>query len=174
MILTYDEHGGFFDHVPPPTVPDERSADGFGALGMRVPGLIISPWAKRGFLSSTLYEHSSVPRLVELLHDLPPLTIRDTNANYFLDVFDRDRLQRNDPRPFPSLPVVTIDPTPPPECAPYVGNGTGLGGSIPVQDIEAFADAGGIRRDLDLRPQIEQTMHDIHSELVRLGGARWR
>jgi phospholipase C len=174
LVLAYDEHGGFFDHVLPPTVDDERSADGFGALGMRVPGLIVSPWARRGFLSQTLYEHSSVPALIEFLHGLSPLTVRDANANYFLDVFDRDRLNRNDPRPFPSLPVIEVDAQPPAECVPFLGGSTGIGGGGALQDIEDFADAGGIPGDLDLRPQLPQTLQAIHAELVRLGGARWK
>src|SRR5207249_4446587 len=51
-ILTYDENGGFFDHVPPPVL------DAYG-LGFRVPTWVISPYAKPGHLATTLYEHSS-------------------------------------------------------------------------------------------------------------------
>jgi phospholipase C len=169
LLLTYDEHGGFFDHVPPPTVEDERSAEGFGALGPRVPGLVISPWTKRGFVSPTLYEHSSVPALLGFLHGLEPLTVRDANANYFLDTFDIDRLDRNDPRPFPSLPVLEVDPDVPEECLQFPG--AGGGGS--VQDIEAYADSGGIDPHLDRRRQIPETLRAINQELVRLGAGRF-
>ncbi len=171
FLLTYDEHGGFFDHVPPPTVPDERAAEGFGALGPRVPALVLSPWARRGFVSSTLYEHSSYPALLEFLFRLPPLTMRDRNANIFFDVFDRVRLETDNPRPFPQLPVLTVDREAPPECVALGVTSRDVPG---LQDIERFANAGGIPRALDRRRDAAQTISDLHSELVRLGGARWR
>jgi phospholipase C len=65
-ILTYDESGGFFDHVPPPQV------DAFG-LGIRVPTWVISPWAKPGHLEPTVYEHASVLKFIETAFDLPTL-----------------------------------------------------------------------------------------------------
>ena len=66
LFLTYDEGGGFFDHVAPPQV------DAYG-MGMRVPTLIISPWAKRGHLSGQLYEHSSLLKFIERRFGLPRL-----------------------------------------------------------------------------------------------------
>ena len=65
-LITYDEHGGYFDHVPPPQV------DAFG-LGVRVPLWIISPLAKAGFLDATLYDHTSILKFLERLHGLPTL-----------------------------------------------------------------------------------------------------
>jgi phospholipase C len=65
-ILTYDESGGFFDHVAPPQL------DAFG-LGIRVPTWVISPWAKAGHLEPTLYEHSSVLKFIETVFGLPTL-----------------------------------------------------------------------------------------------------
>jgi phospholipase C len=65
-ILTYDESGGFFDHVPPPEV------DAYG-LGIRVPTWVVSPWAKPGHLEPTVYEHSSVLKFIETAFDLPTL-----------------------------------------------------------------------------------------------------
>lgn len=168
FILTYDEHGGFFDHVPPPTVDDERSSEGFGALGMRVPSVIVSPYSPRGFVSPTVYEHSSWPAWLEYLHDLEPLTMRDANANIFLDAFDVDRVRRRDPRTFPSLPVIDIDTIAPPDCVPFVG------GTASAQDIERLADRGGIPRHLDLRDQRADTFRAINRELQRMGVARPR
>jgi phospholipase C len=66
FIMTYDEGGGFFDHVPPPQV------DAYG-MGMRVPTLVISPWAKRGYISGHLYEHSSILKFIERRFGLPSL-----------------------------------------------------------------------------------------------------
>ncbi len=65
-ILTYDESGGYFDHVPPPQV------DAFG-MGPRVPTWIISPWAKPGHLEPTLYEHASILKFLERTFELPTL-----------------------------------------------------------------------------------------------------
>lgn len=66
FILTYDEAGGFVDHVAPPQF------DAYGA-GIRVPTLVISPWAKRGFVSGQLYEHSSQLKFIESTFNLPTL-----------------------------------------------------------------------------------------------------
>lgn len=66
LFFTYDEGGGFFDHVAPPQV------DAYG-MGLRVPMLVISPWAKRGYLSGHLYEHASMLKFIERRFGLPTL-----------------------------------------------------------------------------------------------------
>src|SRR5437588_3420139 len=66
LFFTYDEGGGYFDHVPPPQV------DAYG-LGFRVPMLVVSPWARRGYVSGQLYEHSSVLKFIERRFGLPSL-----------------------------------------------------------------------------------------------------
>ena len=65
-ILTYDEAGGFFDHVAPPQV------DAFG-LGIRVPTWVVSPYAKPGHLEPAIYDHTSVLKFIEAVFDLPTL-----------------------------------------------------------------------------------------------------
>ncbi|MEJ7705946.1 MAG: alkaline phosphatase family protein [Nocardioidaceae bacterium] len=65
-ILTYDENGGYFDHVAPPQL------DAYG-LGMRVPTWVISPHAKKRHLEPTVYEHTSTLKFLETLFDLPTL-----------------------------------------------------------------------------------------------------
>lgn len=65
-ILTYDENGGYFDHVAPPQF------DAYGA-GMRVPTWVISPHAKKRHLESRVYEHTSILKFIEALFDLPTL-----------------------------------------------------------------------------------------------------
>jgi len=65
-ILTYDEAGGYFEHVAPPQL------DAFG-LGIRVPTWVISPWAKPSHLEPTLYEHTSVLKFIEAVFGLPTL-----------------------------------------------------------------------------------------------------
>lgn len=66
LFFTYDEGGGFFDHVAPPQV------DAYG-LGLRVPMLLVSPYAKRGYVSGQLYEHSSFLKFLERRFGLPTL-----------------------------------------------------------------------------------------------------
>jgi phospholipase C len=65
-IITYDEHGGYFDHVAPPVL------DAYGP-GIRVPTWVISPWAKPGHLEPTLYEHGSILKFIETVFGLPTL-----------------------------------------------------------------------------------------------------
>jgi phospholipase C len=88
LLLLYDEHGGFYDHVPPPAAepPDDASAsaDGFtfDRLGVRVPALVISPWARKGRADHRLYDHTSIPATLKGLFGLPAhLTRRDARAN---------------------------------------------------------------------------------------------
>jgi acid phosphatase len=81
IIVTYDDFGGWYDHVPPPQI------DRWGPGG-RVPALIISPWAKKGFVDSTFYDHTSILKLIEWRWGLAPLGSRDAAANNMLNAFD--------------------------------------------------------------------------------------
>ena len=81
VVLTWDDFGGFYDHVPPP------HEDIYG-LGPRVPAIVISPWAKRGYVDHTTLEFSSVLRLIERLHGLAVLGPRDRVAHDMLEAFD--------------------------------------------------------------------------------------
>ncbi len=81
VFLTWDDFGGFYDHVAPPPM------DIFG-LGPRVPMLIISPYAQPGYISHTQYEFASVLKFIEDRYGLTPLTDRDGNANDTTDSFD--------------------------------------------------------------------------------------
>lgn len=81
IFLTWDDFGGFYDHMPPPGL------DQFG-LGPRVPLLIISPYARPGYISRAQYEFSSVLRFVEERFKLPTLGQRDAEANDMLDSFN--------------------------------------------------------------------------------------
>lgn len=81
IFVTWDDFGGFYDHVPPPSV------DKLG-FGPRVPLLIVSPFAKPGFVSHTVYEFSSLLKFVEDRWNLAPFTDRDAQANDMFDSFD--------------------------------------------------------------------------------------
>lgn len=81
IIILWDDYGFFYDHVAP-VLTDE-----FGP-GPRVPGLIISPYAKKGFIDHSVYTTSSPLKLIETMFDLPPLTERDANSPTMLNAFD--------------------------------------------------------------------------------------
>ena len=83
LFINYDEWGGFFDHVAPPLLPasaDDDSALGFNQLGMRVPGVIVSPYVQRGGISHFNYDHTSILAMIEYRYGLAPLTSRDAAA----------------------------------------------------------------------------------------------
>jgi len=90
FLVLYDEHGGFYDHVPPPAAvrPDGTAASpsgfAFDRLGVRVPALIVSPWVPEGHADHTVYDHTSVPATLKKILGLPAfLTARDRAANTF-------------------------------------------------------------------------------------------
>ena len=81
VIVTYDEFGGFWDHVAPPKV------DRWGP-GSRVPALVISPFARPGYVDHTLYDTTSILRLIETRFNLKPLGERDAKANSLANALD--------------------------------------------------------------------------------------
>jgi phospholipase C len=90
LVVLYDEHGGFYDHVPPPATvpPDDASAANakfkFDRLGVRVPALLVSPWARKGHADHRTYDHTSLLATIKMLFGLPQfLTRRDAQANTF-------------------------------------------------------------------------------------------
>jgi phospholipase C len=108
VFYTYDESGGLADHVPPPHAcipsPDQTAFDRYG---IRVPFIVVSPWARGHFVSHVVHSHTSMLRFVELAFDLPALTARDANSDALLDLFD-----------FRCGPALTAPPT-----APLAGDG---------------------------------------------------
>ena len=65
LVIVYDEHGGFYDHVPPPQAPDDDPAT-FGRYGVRVPAIVVSPWVEPRSVSSTVFDHTSIIKSVLL------------------------------------------------------------------------------------------------------------
>jgi phospholipase C len=133
LIWLYDEHGGYYDHVPPPPAepPDDvpgrnplsrfplnllrwtslgrrieeadTGPDTYAQLGFRVPAVVVSPYARPGHVSDQVYDHTSVLKFIERKWNLPPLTRRDAAAHDFTD----DLLDLDGPPAFltpPSLP----------------------------------------------------------------------
>ncbi len=81
FMVTYDDWGGWYDHVPPPQV------DEYG-YGFRVPAFLVSPYAKRGFIDSTTYDFTSILKFIEENWDLEPLATRDAAATSIMNAFD--------------------------------------------------------------------------------------
>jgi phospholipase C len=127
LIVTYDEHGGFYDHVVPPSQnipnpdgitsptdgdPSFAPVFGFERLGLRVPALIVSPWVKAGRVDSTRYQHTSVLATLKRIFSLNTLlTQRDASANTFEGLFDELHKPRDDtPASLPraELPEITL------------------------------------------------------------------
>jgi phospholipase C len=109
LVITYDEWGGFFDHVRPPVLPDDRPVGGIDhrQAGFRVPSFVLSPFAPRGAIDSKVTDHTSILKLVEWRWGLKPLAPRDAAARNLATAlnFARPRTKR------PELPVVS-DPGP--------------------------------------------------------------
>lgn len=148
LLVTYDEHGGLFDHVPPPRarhpellrygrkggpyrlsrrivaffVETPHAPFDFRCMGPRVPAVAVSPWIAAGSIDTTRYDHSSIVATVRELFapGQPPLTRRDKAANSLLHLVVGDA----PPRPMPPPPAATAPltaaaaPSPPPPPPP--------------------------------------------------------
>lgn len=116
LFLTYDEHGGLYDHVVPPKAcpPDETSAvlepgepEGeFDELGVRVPMMVVSPYAKKHFVGHRTYDHTSIIRFIQARFRIPALTGRDANAEAPWEMFDFENPPHMTP---PTIQIPTID-----------------------------------------------------------------
>jgi phospholipase C len=123
ILITYDEWGGFYDHVAPPVV-DNLS------YGFRAPVLVISPWVKYGdgsdggYISSEFYSHASPLKLVEINWNLPSLNSRDAGANGLTDFFDFQQT--------PKGPLILSERSCP-EVSPELMR---LRASVPIEDSD--------------------------------------
>ena len=81
IFVTWDDYGGFYDHLAPPQV------DEYG-YGFRVPALIISPYARQGYIDSVVNDHTSILKFLENRFGLSSLSTRDAAANDLSEAFD--------------------------------------------------------------------------------------
>ena len=102
LIFMYDEHGGYYDHVPRrprsrpttsprPSTPAPGVPAAWDRYGLRVPAFVISPYARRNYVSHVVHDHTSVLRFIETKFNLGALTCRDANASNLLDCFSLPR-----------------------------------------------------------------------------------
>lgn len=109
LLVVWDEHGGFFDHVQPPAA---RSPDNlviqqnfrFDRLGVRVPAIVVSPLVPKGDVCHKLFEHASIPATLRDMFGFAPLTERDRYANSFRPLLSLQTPRRDTPRELPSRP----------------------------------------------------------------------
>jgi len=151
LIITWDEHGGFFDHVTPPPAPriPTRSAPngiqgkGFGFMfdqyGPRVPAVVISPWCPQNMIEHRPLEHSFIPATIEQLFGLKPLTTRDTGVG--LQTLATLAAPRNVTAPIPA-PLAANEPTGPVPGTPVGSSATpvasvGSGPAAPAPAAQA-------------------------------------
>ncbi|MDC0711897.1 alkaline phosphatase family protein [Stigmatella sp. ncwal1] len=161
LIITWDEHGGFYDGVRPPAAPSpgdkqlmrgvNESGFNFRQYGVRVPAVVISPRIAQNVIDHRLYDHASVPATVEALFSLSPMTQRDANANNVLSLVTlptpRTNCPKSLPSPTPSTPSPTLARPPPKLPAPTDPMGEGnLPGFLHV----------AMRSDLELSPPAER------------------
>jgi phospholipase C len=139
FVITYDENGGFYDHVPPPKAVDERAAQGFDQLGFRVPTMVIGPYVKQGYVSSVVYDHSSALKHLENTFGLDPLTARTSAATDLTDCLDLDRMAKGQWTKPIALPDVNPADWPMADVCSTGSLRTGL----PAEDhpVNAMADA---------------------------------
>jgi phospholipase C len=129
LFLTYDEHGGFFDHVPPPPAipPDDipplllpgDTPGAFDIYGVRVPAVVVSPFARPHFVSHRVNDHTSILRFIETRFGLPSMSRRDAAANPMLEFFDFSAAAFATP---PVLPAAPLNPAEVAYCATQPSN----------------------------------------------------
>jgi phospholipase C len=165
FVITYDEHGGFFDHVAPPKTADDHAAQGFDQLGFRVPAVVIGPYVKGGQVVSTQYDHTSVLKHIEVMFGLDPLTARSTAAVDLSDCIDHDRLAAGDWAEASPIPPVVVDES-------MIGGACSASGDVQHDVIEMFDRLGGRHADLDRRSRLRDYAYTIGDYLDRMNAGR--
>ena len=158
LIVTWDEHGGFYDHVvPPPAIPpgDKIVTPGanqygftFAQYGPRVPAVVVSPRIPKNLIDHRRYDHSSVPATIEALFGLGPLTQRDATANNVTPLASLTSPRTDTPTTLPS-PVIPTEA----ESTMLAPVGASPTASIDQGNLPGFLHAA-LRSDLALsRPE---------------------
>ena len=165
FVLTYDEHGGFFDHVAPPAVSAQVEPEAeFGTLGFRVPSVVLGPHVRRGCAIDTVFDHTSVLATVSRRFGLAPLNARVAAAADLSSCIDPRRLGA--PLPPPRLPVVEIS-------AQRLATRQARP-SASHADLAAALEARPAPRGLDRRGETDQVIRRVLGWGERLGAVRMR
>jgi phospholipase C len=144
LIITWDEHGGFYDHVPPPpaiapgdTQPGSKYNQfgfSFDQYGVRVPAVIVSPRIPRNTIDHRPYDHSSIGATVAAAFDLQALTARDAAANNVLALLSLPSARNDTPATLPDATAAPAAQAAQPGAVPAVPDMTGTvdAGSLPL------------------------------------------
>ena len=120
LIVTWDEHGGFYDHVAPPSAvaPGDAGPGStynkhgftFEQLGVRVPAIVVSPWIPQNRIDHQLYDHASIPATLQHLFGMPALTNRDADAHDVTPLLSLPAPRTDTPTtlPNPAFPVAPL------------------------------------------------------------------
>lgn len=160
LIVTWDEHGGFYDHAPPPSaVPPGDTSIGakynryhftFDRYGVRVPAIIVSPLIPANLIDNRQYDHSSIPATIEKLFGLSPLTERDKAANDVVPLLSLATPRTNAP---------THLPNPPTPVAPQIAElGQSPNATVDKGSLPGFLHIA-MRHDIQLSPP--EAKHEI-------------
>jgi phospholipase C len=172
LFVIYDEWGGFFDHVPPPRVPDLRAStdesQDFGQMGFRIPAVAVSPYARRGYVDHSIYGFESILKMIRYRYGLPALTPRDLYANNIAAAFDFD----SDPDyEIPDLPqppeiVASACTAPATSAQAHLADGAMATERRKPHDLQSLLTSGYLERlHFDYRPATPATMFRHPSKL---------
>jgi phospholipase C len=164
LIITWDEHGGFYDHAKPgpavdpgdttPTDKNNKYGFTFQQYGPRVPAVVISPWIPKNIVDHRLYDHSSIPATLEQLFGMEPLTARDKAANTVLPLFSLDVPRTDTPATLPSpaegMISMALSPAESYSQTPSRPDDPVNEGNLPV------VIGAAMRQDLELSPPAER------------------
>jgi len=170
LIVTWDEHGGFYDHVePPPAVAPGDAGPGstynkrgftFERLGVRVPAVVISPWIPKNRIDHQTYDHPSIPATLQALFAIPALTNRDAAAH---DVTSLLSL----PAPRSDTPASLPDPVFP--AAPPVAQALPPNGPVDSRSLPSFLHLA-MRREVALSDPTAQPAIIARVQAIRTRG----
>jgi phospholipase C len=105
LVITYDEHGGFYDHVPPPAATDANPE--FAHMGFRVPAIVVGPTVRKGYVTSTVLEHSSIAATLATRFEIASLSKRMDDSSDIACCID-PKLYKNPSPPPANVPAVPL------------------------------------------------------------------
>jgi len=177
LVLIYDEHGGFYDHVPPPsaTAPGDnwiaglnRHGFNFEQLGVRVPAVIISPYIRKGTIDHTVFDHASIPATLAALFKLPALTNRDSEAATLGHLFSLQQPRDDAPLTLPSPALSGIPDCEDPLAGLLAGDVETALGNLegPLEPVLTGFMHVAVARQLQLEAAVD---HDVDGAIQRVG-----
>ncbi|MEY2421100.1 MAG: phospholipase [Acidimicrobiaceae bacterium] len=176
VIFSYDEAGGYYDHVPPPII-ETKTVDGASqgvepgtyayGRGFRVPAMVLSPFARPGAIVSDVYDHTSALALIEARFDIEPLTALDAAADPFIACLDFSA-------PQPALTIEVPDPgVGLADCAVFAPQAVADSAGVPIPIARTYtasaACPGVVAGEGNPAPLVARTGNDATTPLLAAG-----